>query len=113
MYSAIYSGALCGVSAYLVSVEVDIARGLPGFSMVGSLGSEVRESRERVMVALKNVGIELPPCHREFIAGGREEGGHGFRSSHSRRRIGGNGGTAVRSCRGNAVSGRAGVGRGA
>ena len=63
MYSAIYSGALCGVSAYLVSVEVDIARGLPGFSMVGSLGSEVRESRERVMVALKNVGIELPPCH--------------------------------------------------
>lgn len=63
MYSAIYSGALCGVSAYLVSVEVDIARGLPGFGMVGSLGCEVRESRERVMVALKNVGIDLPPCH--------------------------------------------------
>lgn len=63
MYSAIYSGALCGVSAYLVSVEVDIARGLPGFCMVGSLGNEVRESRERVMVALKNVGIDPPPCH--------------------------------------------------
>lgn len=63
MYSAICSGALCGVSAYLVSVEVDIARGLPGFGMVGSLGCEVRESRERVMVALKNVGIDLPPCH--------------------------------------------------
>lgn len=62
MYSAIYSGALCGVSAYLVSVEVDIARGLPGFGMVGSLGCEVRESRERVMVALKNVGIDMPPC---------------------------------------------------
>ena len=63
MYSAICSGALCGVSAYLVSVEVDIARGLPGFGMVGSLGCEVRESRERVMVALKNVGIDMPPCH--------------------------------------------------
>ena len=62
MYSAVYSGALCGVSAYLVSVEVDIARGLPGFGMVGSLGCEVRESRERVMVALKNVGIDMPPC---------------------------------------------------
>lgn len=61
MYSTVISGALLGVSAYLVSVEVDIAQGLPGFSMVGSLGSEVKESRERVMVALKNVGLQLPP----------------------------------------------------
>lgn len=61
MYSTVISGALLGVSAYLVSVEVDIARGLPGFSMVGSLGSEVRESRERVIVALKNTGLDLPP----------------------------------------------------
>lgn len=61
MYSTVISGALLGVSAYLVSVEVDIAQGLPGFSMVGSLGGEVKESRERVMVALKNVGLQLPP----------------------------------------------------
>lgn len=61
MYSTIISGALLGVSAYLVSVEVDIAQGLPGFTMVGSLGSEVKESRERVTVALKNVGLQLPP----------------------------------------------------
>lgn len=63
MYSAIYSGALQGITAYLVLVEVDIAQGLPAFSMVGSLGSEVRESRERVCVALKNAGLELPPKH--------------------------------------------------
>lgn len=61
MYSTVISGALLGVSAYLVSVEVDIAQGLPGFSMVGSLGGEVKESRERVTVALKNVGLQLPP----------------------------------------------------
>lgn len=61
MYSTVISGAVLGVSAYLVSVEVDIARGLPGFSMVGSPGGEVKESRERVMVALKNVGLNLPP----------------------------------------------------
>lgn len=61
MYSIIISGALQGVSAYLVSVEADVAQGLPGFSMVGSLGSEVKESRERVTVALKNVGMNLPP----------------------------------------------------
>lgn len=62
MYSTVFSGALCGVSAYLVSVEVDVARGLPAFFMVGSLSAEVRESRERVTVALKNVGLNLPPC---------------------------------------------------
>lgn len=61
MYSTIFSGALHGVSAYLVSVEVDIANGLPAFLMVGSLSTEVRESRERVTVALKNVGLHLPP----------------------------------------------------
>ena len=60
MFSTIYSGALCGVRAYLVSVEVDIAKGLPSFSMVGSLSCETRESRERVCVALKNAGFALP-----------------------------------------------------
>lgn len=63
MFSTVFSGALHGVSAYLVSVEVDAARGLPMFSMVGSLRQEVRESRERVSVALKNAGLNLPPCH--------------------------------------------------
>ncbi len=63
MYSTICSGALHGVSAYLVSVEVNIARGLPAFCMVGSLSGEVRESRERVSVALKNSGFDMPPSH--------------------------------------------------
>ena len=63
MYSTIHSGALLGMSAYLVMVEVDIDRGLPAFCMVGSLSGEVKESRDRVMVALKNAGLELPPNH--------------------------------------------------
>lgn len=63
MYSTITSGALLGVHAYLVGVEVDIAPGLPGFSMVGSLSGEVRESKERVQVALKNAGFDIPPTH--------------------------------------------------
>lgn len=61
MFSTIYAGALHGVTAYIVAVEVDISRGLPAFSMVGSLSCEVRESRERVCVALKNAGFDLPP----------------------------------------------------
>ena len=48
------------VWACFVWVEVDMDRGLPCFSMVGSLGGEVRESRERVSVALKNAGFAMP-----------------------------------------------------
>lgn len=59
MYSTVLAGALCGVHAYLVQVEVDISTGLPGFSMVGSLSGEVREARERVQVALRNTGYEI------------------------------------------------------
>lgn len=43
MFSTIDSGAVCGLQAYLVRVEVDPGWGLPSFQMVGSLGSEVRE----------------------------------------------------------------------
>lgn len=63
MFSTIFSGAVRGLQAYLVRVEVDLAGGLPSFQMVGSLGSEVRESRERVCVAMKNSGFQIPPCH--------------------------------------------------
>lgn len=63
MFSTIDSGAVCGLQAYLVRVEVDLAGGLPSFQMVGSLGNEVRESRERVCVAMKNSGFQIPPCH--------------------------------------------------
>lgn len=61
MYCKILSGGVVGVSACLIGVEVDMDRGLPSFSMVGLLSSEVRESRERVSVALKNSGFTIPP----------------------------------------------------
>ncbi len=61
MFCKILSGGVMGVSACLIGVEVDMDRGLPAFSMVGSLGGEVRESRERVSVALKNSGFSIPP----------------------------------------------------
>ncbi len=61
MISTIYSGGLYGITAYLVQVEVDISTGLPGFGMVGSLSPEVREAKERVQVALRNAGYDLPP----------------------------------------------------
>ncbi len=61
MFSTIISAAICGMNAMLVHVEVDMAKGLPGFLMVGYLSSEVKEAGERVRVALKNSGIMLSP----------------------------------------------------
>lgn len=61
MFSTIISAAICGMEVVLVHAEVDFAQGLPGFLMVGYLGSEVKEAAERVRVALKNSGISLPP----------------------------------------------------
>ncbi len=49
------------MEAYLLHAEVDISHGLPGFCMVGSLNNEVREAKERVQVALKNAGYDIPP----------------------------------------------------
>lgn len=61
MLSTITSGAVYGVYSHLIQVEVDISQGLPCFQIVGLPGSEVREARERVKVALKNAGVKLPP----------------------------------------------------
>lgn len=61
MFSTITSGAVYGIHSCLIQVEVDVSQGLPCFQIVGLPGSEVREARERVKVALKNVGVKLPP----------------------------------------------------
>lgn len=60
MFSKAYSAAICGMDALIVSVEADVSDGLPVFDMVGYLGSEVKEARERVRIALKNSGFRLP-----------------------------------------------------
>lgn len=60
MFKRVFSAGISGVEAYIVEVEVDLSDGLPGFEMVGTLTQEVREARERVKTALKNLGFALP-----------------------------------------------------
>lgn len=54
------SAALRGLDAEPVALEVDLSRGLPGWSMVGLPDAAVRESRDRVRAALLNSGFEFP-----------------------------------------------------
>jgi len=60
MLAKILSGAVIGIDAYVVEVEVDISQGLPSFSTVGLPEGAVRESKERVKAAIKNSGYEFP-----------------------------------------------------
>lgn len=56
----IFGFASGGFDGDLVTVEVDIRRGLPGTEIVGLAGGAVREARERVRVAVKNSGFAYP-----------------------------------------------------
>ena len=61
MLAAVRSAAVLGIDAYDVTVEVDVAQGLPQFTIVGLAAGAVKESRERVAAALTNSGLALPP----------------------------------------------------
>ncbi len=56
----VHSRALDGLRAPPVTVEVDLANGLPSFTLVGLADTEVREARERVRAALGNAGLAFP-----------------------------------------------------
>ena len=63
MLATVTTAALLGIDAYTVGLEVDFSRqGLPTFTMVGLAEGAVRESKERVLAALKNNGFKLPPA---------------------------------------------------
>src|SRR3954452_2488152 len=52
--------AIEGVDSREITVEVDVRRGLPGFTLVGLPDAAVREARERVRAAIINSGFESP-----------------------------------------------------
>jgi magnesium chelatase family protein len=59
----VHSCAIVGLEGAIVEVEVDTARGLPRFAIVGLPDTAVQESRERVMSAIKNAGMTFPGGH--------------------------------------------------
>jgi magnesium chelatase family protein len=61
MLAAVRSAAVLGIDAFPVLVEVDVALGLPAWTIVGLAAGAVKESRERVSAALANSGFAIPP----------------------------------------------------
>ncbi len=59
MLSIINTIALLGIDGTVIEVQVDVSPGIPHWEMVGMLGTSIKESKERISIAIKNSGIKL------------------------------------------------------
>ena len=79
MVTRVFTASLVGVAGYLVTVETDIHRGMPSYSIVGLADATIRESFRRIKSALVNSSYDIP-AQRITInlvpAGKRKEGSH-------------------------------------
>jgi magnesium chelatase family protein len=66
MLATVGSAAIYGIDGYTVRVEVDVAKGMSTFDIVGLPDAAVKESRERVRAAIKNSGF-IFPIHRVTV----------------------------------------------
>lgn len=60
MFAKVYSAATYGIDAIIVEVETHLESQVPAFAIVGLPDSAVKESRERVIAAIKNSGYQFP-----------------------------------------------------
>ncbi len=67
MFARVYSGALAGVDAHRVEVEVDCCGGIGQINIVGLPGAAVKESQERVRSAIKSCDHLLPPAKKWVV----------------------------------------------
>jgi len=61
MLASVASATLLGLEGRVIRVEVDVAPGLPGFTIVGLADAALQEARERVRGAIRNAGFVFPP----------------------------------------------------
>lgn len=60
MHAKVYSAQVSGLQADIITVEVDIAKGLHAFSIVGLPDKAVGEAKDRINAAIKNSGFKSP-----------------------------------------------------
>ncbi|MCR5329800.1 MAG: YifB family Mg chelatase-like AAA ATPase [Lachnospiraceae bacterium] len=63
LFCSIASAAIYGIEARIIKCEADCTDGLPMFTMVGYLSSEVKEAKDRVRTAIRNSGFFMKPKH--------------------------------------------------
>ena len=60
MLAKVQSGAVLGIDAYIVKVELDVSEGMPVFNTVGLPDIAIKEARDRVTAAIKNSAFNFP-----------------------------------------------------
>jgi magnesium chelatase family protein len=60
MLSKIFSASMVGISPFIVAIEVDISLGMIMWNIVGLPDMAIKESKQRIMSALKNSGFKIP-----------------------------------------------------
>jgi magnesium chelatase family protein len=80
MFASVTSAVLYGAEGHLIHVEVQVASGLPGFSLVGLPDLSIRESRDRARAAVQSSGFDWPK-HKitvNLAPSGDRKGGSGL-----------------------------------
>jgi len=60
MLAKVQSGAVLGIDAYIVKVELNVSEGFPSFNTVGLPDIAIKEARDRVEAAIKNSAFMFP-----------------------------------------------------
>ena len=63
MLAKAFSFGLNGLDAYPITIETDLALGLPAMTIVGLPDNAIKESRDRVRAAIRNANFDFP-CGR-------------------------------------------------
>ena len=61
MLSILNAAALIGIDALKITVEINVTSGIPSFTVVGLPDNAIRESRERILTAIRNSGFIISP----------------------------------------------------
>lgn len=67
MLAKAYSAGLSGIDGYIVTVEVNATGSLPYFNLIGLPDSAVKESKERVKIAITNSECQFPHNKRIIV----------------------------------------------
>ncbi|MBS1988918.1 MAG: YifB family Mg chelatase-like AAA ATPase [Cyanobacteria bacterium SZAS LIN-3] len=67
MFARVFSGAVLGVDAFPIEVEVDCCAGLGQISIVGLPDTAIREACERVRAAIKACSFLVPPGKKWLV----------------------------------------------
>lgn len=66
MISTTYTASLFGIDAFIVTIECNAKKSIPGFEIVGLPDMSVKESEQRIMTAMRSSGIFIPDMNVTF-----------------------------------------------